>query len=283
MAIPVLPRPVRLAGQASADKLVALGTQFAFYASALAATPKVLARYWRHVLRLTGEISFGSGALLAGGGTVGVIFAMSFVSGTQVGLEGFRGLDLVGLSPMAGVMSAVANTRELAPAVASIALAAKVGTGFTAQLGAMRISDEVDALESMSIPSIPFLVTTRMIAAFAAVVPLYLVGLFASYVATGITVVNINGQSQGTYDYYFTLFLPPQDVLFSLLKALFFAGIVTLVHCYHGYFARGGPEGVGRAAGRALRTSIVLIMFADVLLTMLLWGVHQTLPGMAPK
>ncbi|WP_158886906.1 MlaE family ABC transporter permease [Amycolatopsis anabasis] len=279
----VVPAPARRATRAGVDGLAALGGQFVFYARAIAAAPRTCKRYWRHVIRLIAEISFGSGALLAGGGTVGVIFAMSFVSGTQVGLEGFRGLNLVGLSPMAGVMSAVANTREIAPAVASVALAAKVGTGFTAQLGAMRISDEVDALESMSVPSIPFLVTTRMIAAFVAVIPLYLVGLFASYVATGVTIVNLNGQSQGTYDYYFNLFLPPQDVVYSLLKALLFAGIVTLVHCYHGYFASGGPEGVGRAAGRALRTSIVLIMSADVLLTMLFWGLHQTLPGMGPQ
>ncbi|RZQ63858.1 MlaE family ABC transporter permease [Amycolatopsis suaedae] len=283
MAVSPIPRPVRLAGRAGADRLVGLGTQFAFYGTALAATPRALARYWRQVLRHMADISFGSGALLAGGGTIGVIFAMSFVSGTQVGLEGFRGLDLVGLSPLSGVMSAVANTREVAPVVASVALAAKVGTGFTAQLGAMRISEEIDALESMSVRPVTYLVTTRMIAAFLAVIPLYLVGLFASYVATGIAVVNLNGQSQGTYDYYFTLFLPPVDVLYSLGKALLFAGIVTLVHCYHGFHARGGPEGVGRAAGRALRTSIVLIAAADVLLTAVFWGVHQTLPGMAPR
>ncbi|NKQ52717.1 ABC transporter permease [Amycolatopsis sp. K13G38] len=274
---------VRTVGRGGFGQLVRIGQQFAFYVGAVFAVPRTLKRYWRQVMRLTAEISFGSGAILAGGGTVGVIFAMSFVAGTQVGIEGFRGLDLVGLSPLAGVMSAVANTRELAPIVASIALATKVGTGFTAQLGAMRISDEVDALESMSVPPVSFLVTTRMLAAFIAVVPLYLVGLFASYVATGITVVNLNGQSSGTYDYYFSLFLPPQDVLYSLLKAVFFAGIVTLVHCYHGFFASGGPEGVGRAAGRALRTSIVLIMTADVVLTILLWGLHQTLPGMAPQ
>ncbi|AXB43152.1 ABC transporter permease [Amycolatopsis albispora] len=283
MAVTPVPHAVRAAGAAGVDRLAGLGVQFAFYGKALGAVPLTVTRYWRHVLRLTGEISFGSGALLAGGGTVGVIFAMSFVSGTQVGLEGFRGLDLVGLSPMAGVMSAVANTREIAPVVASVALAAKVGTGFTAQLGAMRISDEIDALESMSIRAVPFLVSTRMIAAFAAVVPLYLVGLFASYVATGLAVVELNGQSQGTYDYYFGLFLPPEDVVYSLLKALVFAGIATLVHCYYGFFATGGPEGVGRAAGRALRTSIVLIMTTDVLLTVLFWGVHQTLPGMAPQ
>jgi len=279
----IVPARVRRAGSATVDGFVSLGRQVVFYAGSLAAVPVALRRYGKEILRLVGEISFGAAALLAGGGTIGVVFAMSFVAGTQVGLEGYRGLDLVGLSPLAGVMSAVANTRELAPAVAAVALAAKVGTGFTAQLGAMRISDEVDALESMAINSRTYLVTTRMIAAFVAVVPLYLVGLFASYVATGVAVVDINGAAQGTYDYFFNLFLPPIDVLYSLLKALFFAAIVTLVHCYYGYYATGGPEGVGRAAGRALRVSIVAIMFADVLLSVLFWGAPPEIPGTVPQ
>jgi phospholipid/cholesterol/gamma-HCH transport system permease protein len=261
------------------DGLADLGAQFSFYVNAIVAAPGAIVRYRRHVLRLIAEVSFGSASLLAGGGTIGVVFAMSFVSSTQVGLEGYRGLNLIGLTPMAGLMSALVNTREIAPLVASVALAAKVGTGFTASLGAMRISDEVSAIESMAIRSLPFLVSTRMIAAFVSVIPLYLIGLFASYLATGFAVVNVDGQSAGTYDFYFHLMLSPGDVLRSLLKALIFAMIVTLVHCYYGYTAHGGPEGVGKAAGRALRTSIVTITVVDLLLTFAFWGLHPSLPG----
>jgi phospholipid/cholesterol/gamma-HCH transport system permease protein len=261
------------------DALAMVGTQFTFYVRALAAIPRTIHRYSKVVASLIAEISFGSGSLLAGGGTVGVIFAMSFVASTQVGLGGYQGLDLIGLSPITGLVAALANTREIAPVVASIALAAKVGTGFTAQLGAMRIGDEVDALESMAVPSLPFLVTTRMLAAFVAVIPLYLIGLFGSYIATGFAVVFLSGQSSGTYDYYFHLLLTPKDVVFSLAKALILAVVVTLIHCYYGYTATGGPAGVGKAAGRALRTSIVLIMLVDVLLTLTFWGLRPTLPG----
>ncbi|GAA1665294.1 MlaE family ABC transporter permease [Fodinicola feengrottensis] len=261
------------------DALAMVGAQFTFYVRALVAIPRTVRRYTKVVAGLVADISFGSGSLLAGGGTVGVIFAMSFVASTQVGLGGYQGLDLIGLSPITGLVAALANTREIAPVVASIALAAKVGTGFTAQLGAMRIGDEVDALESMAVPSLPFLVTTRMLAAFVAVIPLYLIGLFGSYVATGFAVVFLSGQSSGTYDYYFHLLLTPKDVVFSLIKALVLAIVVTLVHCYYGYTASGGPAGVGKAAGRALRTSIVLIMLVDVLLTLTFWGLRPTLPG----
>lgn len=262
------------------DLLVAVGAHFTFYARAIVTLPHAAANYWRHVLRQITEISFGSASLFAGGGTIGVVFAMSFVSSTQVGLEGFRGLDLIGMTPMAGLMSALVNTREVAPLVASIALAAKVGTGFTAQLGAMRISDEVDALESMSVRSLSFLVSTRMAAAFISVIPLYLVGLAASYFATRLAVVTLEGQSAGTYDFYFQLVLEPGDVAFSLIKAMVFAMIITLVHCYYGYYATGGPEGVGRAAGRALRTSIVTITVVDLLLSLVMWGISPSLPAL---
>lgn len=273
-------RPITAVWRSIVDALAALGLHFGFYFKVLAQLPLSIARYWRHVLNLISEISFGSASLLAGGGTIGVVFAMSAVSSTQVGLEGYRGLDLLGLSPMTGLMSALVNTREIAPVVASIALAAKVGTGFTAQLGAMRISDEIDALESMAVPSLPFLVSTRMSAMFISVIPLYLIGLFASYLATSLSVIMIKGQSSGTYDYYFHLLLTPGDVVNSLAKALIFAMIITLVHCGYGYYASGGPEGVGRAAGRALRTSILAVALTDVLLTFAFWGLRPTLPGL---
>ncbi|MPZ00225.1 MAG: ABC transporter permease [Actinophytocola sp.] len=262
------------------SRLAEVGNHLVFYARVIGYIPMTITKYWSHIVRLIAEISFGTATILAAGGTVGVVFAMSFVSGAQVGLEGFRGLDLVGLAPLSGAVSGLVNTRELAPVVAGIALAAKVGTGFTAQLGAMRISEEIDALETMSVRSLPFLVTTRMIAAFLTVIPLYLVGLFAAYASTRFIVVNVNGQSSGNYDRWFELMLPTQDVFLSLLKALILAMVVTLIHCYYGYNASGGPEGVGRAAGRALRTSIVMIMIVDILLTFAFWGVFMELPGL---
>lgn len=279
---PVKPRrvPARAALRGLFDALERLGKHGTFHLKALLGVPVVLLRYPRHVARSVGEISFGSASLLAGGGTIGVVFAMSFVSSTQVGLEGYRGLDLLGLSPMTGLMGALVNTREIAPIVASIALAAKVGTGFTAQLGTMRVSDEIDALETMAVPSLRYLVSTRMAAAFCAVIPLYLVGLFASYVATSFAFVFINGGSAGTYNYYFQLVLAPSDVGFSLLKAVIFALLVTAVHCGYGYYATGGPEGVGKAAGRALRTSIVAIGLLDVLLSICFWGLQPSLPAL---
>src|SRR5699024_4854887 len=133
------------------DGFARLGEHVSFFARVIAGIPFALRKYWRHILREIGDVSFGSASLLAGGGTIGIVFAMSGVAAIMVGVETHRGLELIGMSSLSGMLSAIANTRELAPVVASIALAAKVGTGFTARLGAMRISDEIDALDSMAV------------------------------------------------------------------------------------------------------------------------------------
>ncbi|MGC1213412.1 MAG: ABC transporter permease [Micromonospora sp.] len=253
-----------------------LGGQLAFHLRAFAWAPRTLHRYKREVVRLLAEVSFGSGALAVLGGTVGVICFLTFFTGTEVGLQGYQALNQLGSSAFTGFVSAYFNTREISPLVAALALSATVGCGFTAQLGAMRISEEVDALEVMGVPSLPFLVTTRMIAGFIAVVPLYVVGLLASYLATRTMAVGYFGQSAGTYDYYFHLFLPPGDVLWSFGKVLVFSVIVVLVHCWYGYTASGGPAAVGVAVGRAVRLAIVAVNVVDFFLSLAIWGATTT-------
>lgn len=260
--------------------IVRIGEFVTFIARAIIAIPFTVVHYRKHVLNQIAEVTFGSRSLLSGGGTLGIVLAMSLAAAMMLGVETYRGLQLVGMTSLSGMLSAIANTRELAPVVVGIALAAKVGTGFTAQVGAMRISDEIAALDSMAIRSIPFLATTRMIAAMVCILPIYMVGLLASYIATRLVVVWYNGESSGTYDYFFHLALTPTDLLYSATKAIVFAAIVALVHCSYGYFASGGPEGVGQAAGRALRTSILAIGIFDVIFTFGLWGLIPQIPGM---
>jgi phospholipid/cholesterol/gamma-HCH transport system permease protein len=253
-----------------------LGGELGFFLRALAWTPRTIRRYKSEILRILAEVTLGSGALAVIGGTVGVITAMCFFTGTEVGLQGYAALNQLGTTNFAAFVSAYFNTREIAPLVAGIALAATVGCGFTAQLGAMRISEEVDALEVMAVPSLPFLVTTRIIGGLVAIIPLYVVGLLASYYASRLTVTQFFGQSTGTYDQYFHQYLPPGDVIWSFGKVLVFAVVVILIHCYHGYNAGGGPAGVGIAVGRAVRTSIVAINVIDLFLSMAIWGASTT-------
>jgi phospholipid/cholesterol/gamma-HCH transport system permease protein len=253
-----------------------LGGQLAFYVKALGWTPRTIRRYKKEVLRLLAEVTFGTGALAVIGGTVGVIAFLSFFTGTEVGLQGYAALNQLGTGAFTGFISAYFNTREIAPLVAGLALSATVGCGFTAQLGAMRISEEIDALEVMAVPSLPFLVTARLIAGFIAVIPLYVIGLLCSYLSTRTIATAYYGQSTGTYDHYFRLFLPPTDVLWSFFKVLVFSVVIVMTHCYYGYTAKGGPAGVGVAVGRAVRTAIVAINVVDFFLSLAIWGATTT-------
>ncbi|MEU3621751.1 ABC transporter permease [Amycolatopsis coloradensis] len=253
-----------------------LGDQMSFYGRALLWTPRTLRRYTKEVLRLLAEVSFGSGSLAVIGGTVGVMVGLTLFTGVLVGLQGYSALNSIGTSAFTGFLTAFFNTREIAPLVAGLALSATVGAGFTAQLGAMRISEEIDALEVMGVPSLPYLVTTRIIAGFVAVIPLYVIGLLSSYLASRLVVIYIYNQSAGTYDHYFDLFLPPQDVLYSFIKVLLFSVLIILSHCYFGYRASGGPAGVGVAVGKAVRLSIVTVSIMNFFIGFAIWGTDVT-------
>ncbi|NIJ14900.1 phospholipid/cholesterol/gamma-HCH transport system permease protein [Saccharomonospora amisosensis] len=256
--------------------LEGLGAQLLFYVRALVWVPRTLRRYGKETLRLLTEVIFGTGGLAVIGGTLGVMIGMTLFTGLIVGIQGYAALDQLGTAALTGFISAYFNTREVAPLSAGLALSATVGCGFTAQLGAMRISEEIDALEVMGVPSLPYLVTTRVIAGVVAVIPLYAVGLLSSYLASRQITIWMYGQSAGTYDHYFNLFLPPEDVLWSFGKVLIFSTIVIMSHCYYGFTASGGPAGVGVAVGRAVRTSIVLVAVLDFFLSLAIWGATTT-------
>ena len=255
------------------DKIVWFGDLLAFIFKAFRAIPLVLRHYRKEMWRLVAEVTFGGGLLAVAASTILVSALLASVVGVQLGIEGLQGLNIIGLSPLTGLLSAFANTRELSPLLAGYGLAAQMGCRFTAQLGAMRVNEEIDALEVMSIPALPYLVTTRLLAALIAVVPVYLFALSGAYLATQFAVLAIAHQGSGTYLHYFYIFLNRQDVFYSVLKVVIFATVVTLGHCYYGFPASGGPEGVGRATGRAIRFSTVAIAITDMLMTLLFWGI----------
>jgi phospholipid/cholesterol/gamma-HCH transport system permease protein len=258
------------------DKLSDIGAGLRFYVEVLAQIPTALKHYPKEVLRLLSEVSFGSGGLAVIGGTVGVMLGMTLSVGFVVGMQGYAALDQIGASALNGFISAYFNTREVAPMVAALALSATVGSGFTAQLGAMRINEEVDALRAMAVSPVPYLITTRVIAGFVAIIPLYVIGLLTSYGGARFVTIFIYGQSAGTYDHYFNLFLPPIDIVLSFIKVLIFSVMIILVHCRMGYQATGGPAGVGVAVGRAVRRSLVSVAVLDLILSMALWGAVTT-------
>ncbi|HEX7167197.1 MAG TPA: ABC transporter permease [Acidimicrobiales bacterium] len=279
MAIPARLRAANRPFRYAADGMEEVGRQLSFYARVMwdVVTFKAIRRgYGPMLLALISDIAIGAGALIVGGGMVFVIFSMSFFTGTEVGMQGFKGLEQIGAEAFTGLVGSFANTREVTPLIAGVAFAAQVGAGFTAELGAMRISDEIDALEVMSVPTFVYLVCTRVMAALICIIPLYLFSLYASFLATELVTTRFFGLSSGVYEHYFRLYLPPIDVAYSLAKACVFAVAVTLIHCYYGFYAKGGPEGVGVAVGRAIRLSIVTVVILNLVLSLVFWGGGNT-------
>ncbi|WP_225732386.1 MULTISPECIES: ABC transporter permease [unclassified Nocardia] len=249
-----------------------VGFATSFVWQVFSSMPLTLRRYRAQTLRTITDVTWGRGSIIVGGGTVPMLIVLGLAMGAVVGIQSFALLNMVGLGPVMGVVSAFANTRELAPIAAAIGFAAQAGCRMTAEIGAMRISEELDAIESLGLRSVPFVVTTRVIAGAVAIVPTFLIALILSYVASSAVVVVLHGQARGVYDHYFFQFTSAWDIFAALVKILVFAVAVILIHCYYGFFASGGPEGVGIACGRAVRASFVAIIVLDMALTLLFWG-----------
>lgn len=267
-ALPPVLQPFKNLGSKIASPIMQLGHIIIFFGRALAGIPVVLRSYRQEYTRLLSDVAWGNGSLVVGGGTAGVALVLGVVVGVMVGIEGYNFLQLLGLGPAVGIISSLVNTRELAPIACALAFATQSGCRFTAQLGAMRISEEIDATEVMAIQPIPYMVTTRLMASITAIIPLYIMCLGVSYLSTQVIVSLISGGSMGGYMHYFGLMLSGQEIFFSVVKCVTFVAIAAVLQCYYGFYASGGPEGVGVAAGHAMRAAITVVVIVNMLLTM---------------
>jgi phospholipid/cholesterol/gamma-HCH transport system permease protein len=254
------------------DTLSRLGDHTAFYGRALAGVPHAATAYRREVVRLIAEISMGAGTLAMIGGTVVIVGFLTLAAGGTLAVQGYSSLGDIGIEALTGFLAAFINVRISAPVVAGIGLAATFGAGVTAQLGAMRINEEIDALETMGIHAVEYLVSTRIVAGMVAITPLYSIAVILSFAASKLTTVVMFGQSAGLYNHYFGTFLNPKDLLWSFLQAILMAIAVLLVHTYFGYFASGGPSGVGVAVGNAVRTSLIVVISVTLLVSLSVYG-----------
>jgi phospholipid/cholesterol/gamma-HCH transport system permease protein len=251
-----------------------IGDHTLFYGRALGGVPHAMIHFRTEVIRLIAEISMGAGTLAMIGGTVVIVGFLTLAAGGVLAIQGYSSLGNIGIEALTGFLAAFINVRVAAPVVAGIGLAATFGAGVTAQLGAMRINEEIDALESMAIRPIEYLVSTRIVAGMIAITPLYSIAVILSFLASQFTTVVLFGQSAGLYDHYFTTFLNPIDLLWSFLQAVLMALAVLLIHTYFGYFATGGPSGVGAAVGNAVRTSLVVVVSVTLLVSLSIYGAN---------
>lgn len=250
-----------------------LGSQTAFYVRTLGFVGDAVVRYKSETLRLIASMSLGIGALAMIGGTVVIVTTLTGSVGSIVGIQLYRSLSDVGVQALSGFASAYINTRLASPLVACIGLAATIGAGATAQLGAMRINEEIDALEVMGIRTITYLASTRVVAGVIVVIPLWCMASLAGYLATRSLVIFAYGQAPGVYDHYFHTYLQPTDLIWSMLQVIGTATSIMLVHTYYGFNASGGPAGVGEAVGRAVRASLVVAVVVTLAVAMAAYGV----------
>ncbi|RZT24579.1 phospholipid/cholesterol/gamma-HCH transport system permease protein [Mycobacterium sp. BK558] len=248
------------------------GTQIAFNARSVREIGTAVVHYRTEILRLIAQMSLGSGALALIGGTVVVVGFLTFATGAVIAVQGYNELAGIGVEAMTGFISAYVNVRIISPAVAGIGLAATIGAGATAQLGAMRIADEIDALEVMAVRSVAYLVSTRVVAGVVVVIPLYCIAMVCAFLAARIGTTGFYGQSTGIYDHYFNTFLNSTDLLWSLFTVVLMGIAVMLVHTYYGYTASGGPAGVGEAVGRSVRTSLIVLTLLLLAVAMSVYG-----------
>ncbi len=251
-----------------------LGDHILFYGRALAGVPHAAVHFRREIIRLIAEISMGAGTLAMIGGTVVIVGFLTLAAGGTLAVQGYSSLGNIGIEALTGFLAAFINVRISAPVVAGIGLAATFGAGVTAQLGAMRINEEIDALESMGIRPIEYLVSTRIVAGMIAITPLYSIAVILSFLASKFVTVVLFGQSAGLYNHYFNTFLNPIDLLWSFLQAVLMAITILLIHTYFGYFATGGPSGVGSAVGNAVRTSLVVVVAVTLLVSLSIYGAN---------
>src|SRR6201997_3146281 len=249
-----------------------IGSQAQFYAKTLLSIPDAVVHYRTELLRLIAQMGLGSGALAVVGGTVAIVGFLTVTTGALVAVQGYNQLASVGVEALTGFASAFFNVRLIVPGTTSVALSATIGAGATAQLGAMRINEEIDALEVIGIRSITYLASTRVIAGVVVVIPLYCIAVMMAFLAARTGTTAIYGQGSGVYDHYFGTFLNPTDLIWSFVQVVAIAVVIMLVHTYYGYNASGGPAGVGEAVGRAVRTSMVIAAVEIIFISLAVYG-----------
>jgi phospholipid/cholesterol/gamma-HCH transport system permease protein len=229
------------------------------------------------VFKFFGETLRQAGILIVG--STLVIWGLVFISGLECGTEGAYFNRSIGAPAYAGVFAAWCDLREIIPLAFGYMMAAKVGTGIVAELGSMRISDEIDALEVMGISAMTFLCATRLLAAWMTLPFIYLVAIGAGFFASWLAVVEqIGDVSSGGFFLIFWQFQNPPDLLYSVIKAMAEATLIVLVGCYYGYNAGGGPVGVGTATAKSMVLNLVGVHLIGMLGTQLFWGANPRAP-----
>jgi phospholipid/cholesterol/gamma-HCH transport system permease protein len=227
---------------------------------------------WRgRVFNYFGEVLRQASLLVSG--SLLVVLALVAAFGLTTGIESVYGSNQIGTPSAAGGFTAIGGLREVIPYAFGFMMAAKVSTGFVAELGTMRISDEIDALDVLGLDSVAYLASTRLLGMWLVLPFIYAVAIVVGFVASFFSVVIQLGEvSSGGYLNLFWKFQTPLDYLYSGIKGMAMATFVVLVGCYFGYTVTGGPVDVGKATAKAMIVNLIGIVIIGTLGSQLFWG-----------
>ncbi|HEY1960140.1 MAG TPA: ABC transporter permease [Polyangiaceae bacterium] len=217
--------------------------------------------------QLVGALDFigaGSTFIVA---LVGIFTGMAFTVSTIVGFRQFSAENMVG-----GVV-ALALARELAPVLASVVLTARAGSTMASELGNMRVTEQIDAITTMGVSPVQYLVGPRVLASLIVTPMLAIVFGLAGMFGAWIVGVAWQGIDPGIFVDRVRQFLQWGDVRMCIVKAIVFGGLVSIICCKKGFYASGGARGVGEATAKAVVASIVMIFCADYVLTTLMTNI----------
>jgi phospholipid/cholesterol/gamma-HCH transport system permease protein len=211
--------------------------------------------------------------------SAGVLLVVMFLSGATIGNAGHSFLTSLGAVSYVGVTNSIAIIREGTPVIFGYILCAKVGCGLAAEIGAMRISDELDALEVMGVRPLAYVVGSRVLGAMIALPFIYMFGLvLAGYGGYLVNVYVWKDVSPGAIWVNYWRFQTPYDLLGTLIKSFLFINATVLVGCYYGYNADGGPIGVGWNTAKSMLSNVVLIHVLSMFVTLVFWGIDYNIP-----
>jgi len=238
--------------------------------------PHTLRKHPSEVIRLVTELGTGTGALAMIGGSVVIVASITFFAGAVAAAQGFESSNSIGVGSLSPLLAAFFTARLSTPLLAGVALAVTLGAATTSQLGAMRISEEIDAIEVMAIPSLPYLVTTRFLAGLIVITPLYVFATLAGFVADYLLLVFFYDVGAGNFNHYFFQYLHPLDIVFAYIQVVGMVIVVMLIHTFYGFYASGGPAGVGEAVGRSVRASLSGVMIVNLFIAMAIYANFNT-------
>jgi phospholipid/cholesterol/gamma-HCH transport system permease protein len=271
--------PVRAAQRwagGPARLLDVLGRQGLFYGRVAGSVPGTIRRYPKEIVRLVAELGTGAGALALIGGSAVVVASVTFFAGGVAASQGFESSTSVGVGSLSPLLAVFFTTRLSTPLLAGVALAVTLGAATTSQIGAMRISEEIDALQVMAVPPLRYLVTTRVIAGLVVITPLYVFAALTGFLADYAILVSFYDATPGNFGHYFFLYLNPLDIVFAYVQVVVMVLVVMLIHTYYGYTASGGPAGVGESVGRSVRASLSAVMIVNLMVAMAIYANIET-------